>query len=145
MGCLSGLKFWRKKSAAEATETNPAPRPYNPNLNGGRLQHSPQPPPYQTPPPQAYDEKARYPLHNSSYAASGVKPQQPQLQTPSPYFRQGYAANVSSPQDPIGAGIKEKDEGVSDPEVERRRKAAEAARLKAEREEQERLDFFQMM
>jgi hypothetical protein len=118
------------------------PRPYNPcaaplprqqaHFNHYNAQHSHHNPQYARNQYQNHNADDKYP-----------DPYDEKEKTPlSPDDRPDHRL---TPVDEIGAGIKAKDEGVDDPEDLRRKREAEAKRRKAEQEEQERLDFFQMM
>lgn len=64
---------------------------------------------------------------------------------PSPTSTQASDLTVATTLNGTETDLKHKDEGVDDPEARERARKAEEARIKAEKEEQERLDFLQWM
>lgn len=136
MGCLTALKFWRKKRAIAAEAV----------VAEKTVPYSPKPDSFLDTEKQQHVEVTR---SNPAPSTRGA-PIRPDVNP-------AYSA-YSTPADPSWANsltrtqvstsavdeAKLKEEGLDSGEISRRRKAEED-RKKAEQEEQERLDFFQMM
>jgi hypothetical protein len=133
-GCLKALGFWRKKSRADAAcstdEKYPAPH------RGRTRTVAPDPPDPEKPPLEVHHAPVAFPSTGVPIRPH-VNPVYSAYSTPADTRWTDSATATKTPYS-LGGGAGMKDEGVDDPEeVARRKKAAQ--------EEQERLDFFQML
>ncbi|KAK4182169.1 hypothetical protein QBC35DRAFT_193910 [Podospora australis] len=138
MGCLSALKFWRKKPAPVRQEAIPAEKivPYSPQASS-----------FSDTEKQSHQEVTRSSPAGPSTRGVPIRPDvNPAYSAYSTPADPSWTNSLTRTQvsTPLVDEAKLKEEGVDDAEIARRRKAEEARR-KAEQEEQERLDFLQMM
>ena len=128
-GCLKALGFWRKKNKnGAAAGTTEKPRAHRPPSNT----HNPEKPPFEVQHVQVAPASRGVPIRPT------VNPVYSAYSTPVDTRWADSATSAKAQYYSVDDGTKLKDEGVVDSEEAARRR-------KAEQEEQERLDFFQMM